>query len=505
MHNLNYDARIIIENIKLNSKNIKKAYIIEKENNIYSISFKINKKKIEFRCSYKMIPISIKKIAEKFNISEKKKDINFNIISWEWLEKKENISLVKKYCKNDVVILKKSLEKFREEVLNNYSIDIYIENIYSLSSLSHKIFFENFNKYKVKSDEQTHTNIIRQAYFGGRCEVFGNLKENEDMYYFDFESMYPTCQAEEKFPIEEGTYIINPKKINFGIYNIDFISNINIPVLPVKHNNKLLFPNGKNLNGTYFSKEIILFLENSGIIKKINWGIEWNEKKTYHIFEDFVKTFKEKRKENKDNKIIYKNLMNSLYGRFAIRNSENEIKFIFNKYEEKWELQKVKKEKKDIESNIILSVITTSAARIKLYKSFIEVYNNKGRVLYCDTDSIFAAFKKDEDLKKMKWNLLNFEKKNEKIFFISPKAYIIGEDAKIKGLKLSDNIIKKNIIEKTYDSFIKNIKMYISQIRIKKYNITKLKNESYIKEFTFENTKRIWRDKKKLETDPIEL
>ena len=47
--------------------------------------------------------------------------------------------------------------------------------------------------------------------------------------------------------------------------------------------------------------------------------------------------------------------------------------------------------------------------------------------------------------------------------------------------------------------------MYISQIRIKKYNITKLKNESYIKEFTFENTKRIWRDKKKLETDPIEL
>jgi len=48
-----------------------------------------------------------------------------------------------------------------------------------------------------------------------------------------------------------------------------------------------------------------------------------------------------------------------------------------------------------INSNVIYAAIITSKARIKLYKSFISVQNNGGRLLYCDTDSIFAAYKKD--------------------------------------------------------------------------------------------------------------
>jgi chemotaxis methyl-accepting protein methylase len=44
--------------------------------------------------------------------------------------------------------------------------------------------------------------------------------------------------------------------------------------------------------------------------------------------------------------------------------------------------------------------IISSKARIKLYNSFNDVIKDGGRLLYCDTDSIFAAYKKNKLNKK---------------------------------------------------------------------------------------------------------
>jgi DNA polymerase elongation subunit (family B) len=46
-------------------------------------------------------------------------------------------------------------------------------------------------------------------------------------------------------------------------------------------------------------------------------------------------------------------------------------------------------------NNIVLASCITSKARIKLYNAQNEVIKNHGRILYSDTDSIFAAFKKN--------------------------------------------------------------------------------------------------------------
>jgi hypothetical protein len=51
--------------------------------------------------------------------------------------------------------------------------------------------------------------------------------------------------------------------------------------------------------------------------------------------------------------------------------------------------------KKKIKNNIVIASAITSKARIKLYKAQNEVIINKGRLLYSDTDSIFAAFNYD--------------------------------------------------------------------------------------------------------------
>ena len=51
--------------------------------------------------------------------------------------------------------------------------------------------------------------------------------------------------------------------------------------------------------------------------------------------------------------------------------------------------------KKKSKNNIVIASCITSKARIKLYRAQEEVLKNKGRMLYSDTDSIFASFEKD--------------------------------------------------------------------------------------------------------------
>jgi hypothetical protein len=45
--------------------------------------------------------------------------------------------------------------------------------------------------------------------------------------------------------------------------------------------------------------------------------------------------------------------------------------------------------------NIAIASSIASKARVKLYKAFDQVLKNKGRLLYCDTDSVFAEFEND--------------------------------------------------------------------------------------------------------------
>jgi hypothetical protein len=40
---------------------------------------------------------------------------------------------------------------------------------------------------------------IRQSYYGGRCEIFGNPIENDVIHHFDYSGMYGQCML-EKYP-----------------------------------------------------------------------------------------------------------------------------------------------------------------------------------------------------------------------------------------------------------------------------------------------------------------
>jgi hypothetical protein len=94
---------------------------------------------------------------------------------------------------------------------------------------------------------------IRSAYYGGRCEVFGNKYKDDFVYHYDFSGMYSNRLLEE-YPIDDPVEIIDPINITQpGFYYVDiYSSNFEIPILPYRTENlnKLIFPNG-NFSGVY--------------------------------------------------------------------------------------------------------------------------------------------------------------------------------------------------------------------------------------------------------------
>jgi len=155
------------------------------------------------------------------------------------------------YCMRDVIVTSLFIDKIAK-IINEFGINL--KEVYSAPSLSLKIFEKKFNKDRIKiSKNYKIDNQIRNSYFGGRCEIYGNPYNYEHIYHYDFSGMYGQCML-EKFPF--GTFKINNsnKDINkAGFYCIDYNSkNMHIPILPHRRydDGKLVFTNGYN-TGVY--------------------------------------------------------------------------------------------------------------------------------------------------------------------------------------------------------------------------------------------------------------
>jgi hypothetical protein len=258
-----------------------------------------------------------------------------------------------------------------------------------------------------------------------------------------------------------------------------------------------------------------MFLKCGGIIKKINYQIRF--KRNAKIFEDFVKTFTELRKKDKKHNMICKSIINSLYGRLGMSplNEKTKIMSIdeFNIIKKKYEddiisethinnivIAEIKKIRNyNVSANVSIAAIIASKARVKLMQGFIDVSENGGRVLYTDTDSIFASFKKKVDNMTFGEVFFDMSKKDTKIhksIFAATKAYAIINDSgavvKIKGVK-RDAISYENF--KTNFEKENNIKFNVSVLRKSNYIITPDTIDKIISLNNYE--KRIFDDSKK--------
>lgn len=122
-----------------------------------------------------------------------------------------------------------------------------IRKCYSAASLSFFIFFKSYNSFKIeKCLGKVFDSFLRNAYYGGRAEVFGNIDEGEHIKYYDFPGMYAQCML-EKFHNGKFEYKLGADYKEPGFHTIKYVSKCDIPVLPC-HNRegRLLFMNGTN-------------------------------------------------------------------------------------------------------------------------------------------------------------------------------------------------------------------------------------------------------------------
>ena len=91
----------------------------------------------------------------------------------------------------------------------------------------------------------------RDAFYGGQtgmAKCYHTAEEGEHSFYQDFTSLYPTINKYSTYPLGHPQIIVNPESQNiqdyFGIAKVDVLAPEKLlhPVLPVKLNGKLMFP-----------------------------------------------------------------------------------------------------------------------------------------------------------------------------------------------------------------------------------------------------------------------
>ncbi len=343
----------------------------------------------------------------------------------------------------------------------------------SISLFRNKYLKQNFYNH----DEETLKELFK-AYYGGRTETFikGKIK---DYNYYDVNSLYPTMMRKplpdpntiRKNSINNINYIMKYEGIAHVRIHCPY--NIQYPLLPVRHNKKLIFPTGV-FSGYYSNVELRRAIAEGYTILYIYRNIYF--KKTVSPLKDFSNDLYNQRlkykKEKNPLELLVKLLLNSCYGKFSqqFTNRDNIINgcMLTNKIiNNATSLDKigntdffriVQDSKPPVFCFPEWSLYITAYARLHLYDLIKE-----SKPAYVDTDSIVCKreMKTGDQLGELKLEMTIKEG-----FIVRPKFYIFkdhknNEYCKLKGVgtKVHYNEVLRGLKIKDlvfcYDKFCK--------------------------------------------------
>lgn len=447
---------------------------------VISLKIKKNKNTWVFADSSAIFPnLSLEKLTKNFNVEHKKITgvIDFNT---------EKISKTNKnhqeYLKNDCIGLYEVLKSY----LSNEAVK---EEGFNLTAASQamSMWRRTLNK-SVKVSPQKVQNFCRQGYVGGRTEIF--KMKGDALNYYDVNSLYPYILRNNRFPTEfkKQTRDITS---SLGFYDVSLcVPDMYIPILPVKHNKKLVFPTG-SIRGVFYSEELKLALEHGYQIDQIHDGYEFYESEG--LFNEYIDYwFEQKRVSEKGSsqELISKLFLNSLYGKFGqkeerltLKTDEGEINsFPFHSHEvyKLTGLIEVPKFHRSPHMLVHIAAAVTSYARMHMFKISYSKFPKS--CYYTDTDSIFTDQTLETSDKLGDLKLVDSSINGQ---FKLPKAYYLEKngqflEAKIKGFSSSfvkkiskEAFIKSDFVEQkevpcTLKTSIIRNKCYLSKIGITK-------------------------------------
>lgn len=420
-HNIDYDINATGAINDLTALGYRLPSPIYAKGSVYIATFtkKVTKnhaKKIILLSSTNYFPMPLKKLAQAFNLSEKKE---FSFETGTFLE-------AIPYCQRDVEIVRKAIEGFRN-LIKDEDLGPMKPTVASQAFATFRYKFMPTETIYIHADPLA-TLLERDSYVGGRTEVFkrgefgtieayAKTKGNGSFYKLDFNSMYASVMQTERFPTALKTvqrhvtvgdltrYIKNGYLV---IAKVLVNTSHTSPHTPLKTKEKLIFPGGE-FETTLATPDIIPLLA-EGRIKKVTYAALYTGSK---IFTEYVNYFYSQRLKAKATKNtmydqMYKTILSSLYGKFGQKSEEWEnqgpcspeefrVQQGFNADTEKAYTQKFMggsifiSESDEVEAFQSFPAIAshvTSYARQRLSNA-MDIAKRKN-LYYCDTDSLFV-------------------------------------------------------------------------------------------------------------------
>lgn len=289
---------------------------------------------IYFKDSYNLLPLPLDILAKGFT-NNVKIDFNHSNSIDDYINSKSTVFIqrLEEYCLNDSKLLCEVYENFTEILYNNFNVSA--DEKLTIASLAFKIFrlnYFNSQKNPIQFLPQKVDAFVSQSYKGGYCEVFKPFLK--DGYHYDVNSLYPFIMESCFFPgqLKEEIIVSNVNQFNienfFGFIEVE-VETPNDLYFPVLTRNikdhGLIAPLGK-WRGVYFSEEIKYALK---------FGYKFKYIKGYSFskispFKDYVNDIYSKRinSNNKSLNLVYKLLLNTLYGRLGMKSIKSKTKFV---------------------------------------------------------------------------------------------------------------------------------------------------------------------------------
>lgn len=268
------------------------------------------------------------------------------------------------------------------------------------------------NRSSVLSSGCCH-DIARQAYYGGRVEVFrtGHTTTDPTIHYGDVNSMYPFAML-QPMPIGRVAYFkgsanlerLAKHRIGFVHCDVQIPTSCYLPPLPYRHEGKLIFPVGR-FTGTWDWTELASLKRVGGRILKVHESV-WFRQKV--IFAEYVHTLyalRDKSLPGYSEPIAFlaKLLLNSLYGKFGMGEEREKVHLnpsdsdlvdlklrpMMAEEDSIW-LEKVVCQPAYVIPQI--SAHITAVSRTILWSAMMDILDKGHRIYYCDTDSIISSF-----------------------------------------------------------------------------------------------------------------
>lgn len=428
-HNEKFDGSFILNYLYQNGfpyvdklkANDNRGYscLVDDAGAFYKISINFcRKKQICIYDSLKIIPLKVKVIAKAFNLEMEKEVIDY-----------DNYTIDDKtlsYVYKDVQIVAKALAFFKDKGFNKMTIGANAYNQASSEIEGWKEFFPDLDRDWLEE--------WRQAYRGGRTQVNpihqGDIIENVRRY--DINSMYPYVMSRKPMPYGEPIEISKRGSYEFEIYKVNIGFTLKKGHLPTLLKSSSRF--SRSGDSYYIESDGIETLYITSVDLDIMyrhyniWFIEYEVMYGFltsrYIFREWIdKYYKLKSESSGGMKLVYKLIINNLYGKFGskcrgkrkIPKFENDILGFEMSEEEDMKIYYLP---------VALAIV--SWAHMLIDDAIIKTgYDN---FVYCDTDSVHTiGILPDEWVDSKEIGKFKMEGIEAKSKYVRQKCYVYYE------------------------------------------------------------------------------